>query len=143
MDACKEKFRKAFEEQEKAEATYKKANEDGSVTRNEVIFLAIYKWENMSWKTSFSLLAGEQAPDAGLQDEPGVRRRQGEVRLPAGQDQRVPEQVLPRAAAEGAGGAGGGGEGEGGDDAGGVPAMRRQGEGGEEEAQLVFTDIKL
>ncbi len=36
MDACKEKFRKAFEEQERAEATYKKANADGSVTRNEV-----------------------------------------------------------------------------------------------------------
>ncbi len=41
-----------------------------------------------------SLCAGEQAPDAGEQDEPGLRHRQGEVRQPAGQDQRVPEQIL-------------------------------------------------
>ena len=38
MDATKEKFRKAFDDQEKATAAYNKANDDGNVTRNEVLF---------------------------------------------------------------------------------------------------------
>ena len=36
MDATKEKFRKAFEDQEKANAAYSKAENDGNVTKNEV-----------------------------------------------------------------------------------------------------------
>ena len=36
MDAHKEKFRKAFDDQEKSTAAYNKANDDGNVTRNEV-----------------------------------------------------------------------------------------------------------
>lgn len=36
MQASKEKFRKAFEDQEKANAVYMKANADGTVPRNEV-----------------------------------------------------------------------------------------------------------
>ena len=36
MDATKDKFRKAFDDQEKATAAYNKANDDGNVTRNEV-----------------------------------------------------------------------------------------------------------
>ncbi len=36
MDAAKEKFRKAYEEQERCAVAFKKANDDGSVTKNEV-----------------------------------------------------------------------------------------------------------
>ncbi len=36
MTPIREKFRKAYEEQERAEATFAKANADGSVTKNEV-----------------------------------------------------------------------------------------------------------
>ena len=36
MDATKDKFRKAFEDQEKANAAYTKAENDGNVTKNEV-----------------------------------------------------------------------------------------------------------
>jgi septation ring formation regulator EzrA len=36
MDKAKVKFRKAYEEQERSAEAYKKANDDGSVTRNEV-----------------------------------------------------------------------------------------------------------
>ena len=36
MDATKEKFRKALDDQEKATAAYNKADGDGNVTRNEV-----------------------------------------------------------------------------------------------------------
>ena len=36
MDETKDKFRKAYDDQEKATAAYNKANDDGNVTRNEV-----------------------------------------------------------------------------------------------------------
>ena len=36
MDSAKEKFRKAFDEQERTAVAYNRANDDGSVTKNEV-----------------------------------------------------------------------------------------------------------
>lgn len=36
MDSAKDKFRKAYDEQEKAAAVYNKAENDGQVSRNEV-----------------------------------------------------------------------------------------------------------
>jgi len=36
MDVAKEKFRKAYDEQEKSDQQFQRANADGSVTKNEV-----------------------------------------------------------------------------------------------------------